>query len=693
MEDNKYNLCMELSRRELLQSSAFLGTTAGTSVGMTSFASSALAEGQDASSNEVTIRQGGEVVDTVVPFSAEGMDVREFYRNGAPTEDGVSQLFFYEHEGRLSLVALHDASNSSSGGSVQLTFEGLPDDGEWTVQDDRDHPPDEYAEDGSYAKWRWYRCCTDGGAYTWPADEDVEVTITPRPYHGGSGDPFSGIHTWKLRSGDGRSTTLSPDQPVTASIGAAGPVDGTLGWLIDEKNRKIASIRGAVPGEWESDRSRIDSRAEQFLETAEEVRDTGSPAERNQYEEALNRLNDSEDLMLGATRGPLSNIIPKTATLVIKAALALATEGIGQFARYNVKDRAIKFVQDRILGSARAVKDRTVHHFETGEWGIADPDEFGTLFDEGYFTLARFFDETIGRNPDPAERYFEEVTASGVAIGSFGVAQTDWGIQLQGAVENAYDTVETALNGLLYRLYYHDISDPQALDAVPDFSLPSDLDSYSIDVPGWISELSDRIPDEVSIDDDLPLGSYSDTLSDLNDTFTQAQPYLNLVDFPAPDVGSSGINAAMEDSVEALAADAEAGRLDETATEARSEAASTFETVLDGANEVFSTAFWIYEQVSDVLAATTVAAFVGLIGLMSTAVVVGTEASLLIGGVTVGTAISQLLSALYVLGWVELIFIAAQGLTLVAAVLFFQQTFAAGTLVVNNLPDSHLEGI
>ncbi len=219
------------------------------------FAGAALsAEAGAASNREITVSQGGTEVATVVPYS-HGMTVDRFYSyNGkyrgsqnssanTPSDvdleqGGVSQLFFHEYTDEqnkevLSLVMIHDEPGANSG-SHRVEFEGVPDSGSWTVKDDPTHAPDEYPADGSFAEWGWGSCCTDGGAYSWSDEGAVEFTVAPAAHSSRANTPFEGIHTWKLRSGDGTSATLDTSRPVTVTVGERVP-DDELGALVDEK--------------------------------------------------------------------------------------------------------------------------------------------------------------------------------------------------------------------------------------------------------------------------------------------------------------------------------------------------------------------------------------------------------------------------------------------------------------------------
>lgn len=657
--------------------------------------SSLLDEASADGSVEITVQQNGQEVATVSPIST-GRSIQDFYRYdridraSANTpmnlrEEGASKLFFYRKSGLntpISLVVIHDEPNNGNGGDARFDFEpnSLPDGDGWVVKDD----PGDAGYSRTYADWSWAPCCTDGGAYRGGFDQDIEITIDPS---------FNeGIGQWDVLDSDG-SVAKSFDVPADPITVTVSQVNRDLEQLINEKDSKITTIRNTIPEGWESDKSQIDARAEQFLNTAREVDDDGSPDEREQYEEALTRLNDSEDLMLVATQGPLRDIIPKTGSIIIKAVLALATEGLARFARSNAKDKALEFIHNRITGASKTMKNSFTNHFPVGDVSVDDPTELGTLFDKGYFPIAKYFDDTLGKDPDIAEKYFKNVEVSGNVTGGVGVVKTDWGKEGVEVISDAYEEVKRALNTLMYKLYYFSTSGPSTFDALPDFSLPPEIESYSIDIPNWITSYISDIPDSVSLDVDLPVDQYSSALSDLEDAFSQAQPYMNIIDFSRPGVSSTGINHIMADSVDALAADTKDGRLKGDARDTRSEAAETSNEMMKKTNNVFALSFEIYGIASKGLEFLTLAAFTGLLLALSSAIVYGAEVSLLAAPFTLGSVVTLMFEVLYILGWVELIYIGAQALTLTAAVLMFQKILASSVVIVNNLPSDALEGI
>lgn len=277
------------------------------------FAGAALATGAGAeSTRKITVSQGGTEVATVVPYS-HGMNVERFYsyngqyrgsaNSSANTpadvtleQAGVSQLFFHEYDGELSLVMIHDEPGGNNG-SHRMKFTGLPDTGEWAVKDDPTHAPDEYADDGSFAEWGWGNCCTDGGAYRWSAEKDVEFTVTPAAHSSRADEPFDGLHTWKLRSGDGTSHTLNmeqPIEPITVKIGASKPL--TL-----QKQELIDTIRADASDLMLDHRAEnLDQRGQQLLVEIDQA--LSNEDETFQYEEALERMLTAESVTESATR-------------------------------------------------------------------------------------------------------------------------------------------------------------------------------------------------------------------------------------------------------------------------------------------------------------------------------------------------------------------------------------------------------
>lgn len=177
------------------------------------------------SEREITVVQPETRDFTVTPLS-NGEPVEDFYgyrehethpESNTSTgieESDVSQLFFYEHDGRLSLVVLHDAPHESGGGDVTFAFEGLPADGAWVVRDDDPGNDSYFGTDR--VEWHWNPARTDGGAFRDVSGVD-EITVTPQR--------FNGIDRWQVRSGDGSTTELNTNQSVILTVGGETPIE------------------------------------------------------------------------------------------------------------------------------------------------------------------------------------------------------------------------------------------------------------------------------------------------------------------------------------------------------------------------------------------------------------------------------------------------------------------------------------
>ena len=137
---------------------------------------------------------------TIDPLGDGSQSVEAFYDYRTPTtepsahtyssygtthlqEDDTSSLFLYEGTAGPSLVLLHDQyGGNSSGGAVTMQFDGLPEEGEWVVEDDSyDGRDDEFSHDGSSSRitWVYTESRNDGAAFRGGLDDDVELTIDP----------------------------------------------------------------------------------------------------------------------------------------------------------------------------------------------------------------------------------------------------------------------------------------------------------------------------------------------------------------------------------------------------------------------------------------------------------------------------------------------------------------------------------
>ena len=157
--------------------------------------------------------QQGEFSATVLPISGP-QDVVSFYgysnfQSNTGFEDlalGRSLLFIYQDEttGTLSLVIVHGQPDGGAG-SATFTFDGLPDDVQFQVQDDID---DSWSLTPPTAQviWNWQPGFNDGGALGPLLPETFEITITPQF--------TSGITEWAALGGD----RLNPEIVLIPSL-------------------------------------------------------------------------------------------------------------------------------------------------------------------------------------------------------------------------------------------------------------------------------------------------------------------------------------------------------------------------------------------------------------------------------------------------------------------------------------------
>lgn len=104
-------------------------------------------------------------------------------------QERTSRLLLYRGpDDVLSLVVIHGNHHiediPEGGGAVSFTFDGLPADGEWAVQDDRYEGPDQFDRwelDGNRATihWTWQGGRTDGAVFS-GLGENFSITVEPR---------------------------------------------------------------------------------------------------------------------------------------------------------------------------------------------------------------------------------------------------------------------------------------------------------------------------------------------------------------------------------------------------------------------------------------------------------------------------------------------------------------------------------
>lgn len=152
--------------------------------------------------------------------------------------EDASQFFFYQGNGGLSLVMLHDKTNgsgASGGGTVTFLIDGLPITGGWVVKDD-DYPGsnDSFTFNGSTSvvTWSWQGNRSDGGAYqAEPSQWDSPIRIVPHFNRESKAYPnpawadqatTNQVERWIVRSGNGQAYALNLYQPVVIRQGTCG---------------------------------------------------------------------------------------------------------------------------------------------------------------------------------------------------------------------------------------------------------------------------------------------------------------------------------------------------------------------------------------------------------------------------------------------------------------------------------------
>lgn len=196
-------------------------------------------------SDGYAIEQAGNCYE-VTPISTEGQSVEEFYgyaedsdgevaRYSANTpigleqvNDGTSSLFLYEGPDGLSLVVLHGGVNATGGGAATMEFVGLPEEGEWVVQDDPSNRSVEVwnrtTTEGQAVDWGWRDRWTDGGAFQGGLDDEFTIRINASFNEDAAVDPVTpgNVTQWRaisMENGELQAITLDMNRSVTVRSG------------------------------------------------------------------------------------------------------------------------------------------------------------------------------------------------------------------------------------------------------------------------------------------------------------------------------------------------------------------------------------------------------------------------------------------------------------------------------------------
>ncbi|MDS0475116.1 CARDB domain-containing protein [Natrinema sp. 1APR25-10V2] len=207
-------------------------------------AASAVAPPDSNHPDEYAVAQGGDCW-TITPVGDGYQTVTEFYDyrtpNTSPSSysysshgtthlqaEDTSSLFLHEGSDGLSLVVVHGQYNGNSpGGAATMLFDGLPEDGEWVVEDDSyDGADDEFSHRDSSSRitWSWGENRTDGAAFNGGLDGDFSITVEPAFNDQADFSVYDGrVTDWQTISatdGGYERTSLDMSEPVTIQSGS-----------------------------------------------------------------------------------------------------------------------------------------------------------------------------------------------------------------------------------------------------------------------------------------------------------------------------------------------------------------------------------------------------------------------------------------------------------------------------------------
>ncbi len=194
------------------------------------------------------VEQGGQCIQ-ITPLGNGSQSVEAFYDYRSPvmaqtglyssygtTEiqiSQVSQVFVYRGSEGLSLVFLHDKFGDGGGGFVATAdITGLPEEGEWVVEDDTYNNRDDifqYSNGSAHIVWGSNGNRTDGAVFRGLASPNyTTITVDMQFNEESSNYPYpewdsppeqNEIERWIVRSGTGETTELDLSEPIQISPG------------------------------------------------------------------------------------------------------------------------------------------------------------------------------------------------------------------------------------------------------------------------------------------------------------------------------------------------------------------------------------------------------------------------------------------------------------------------------------------
>jgi len=194
-----------------------------------------------------SVTQGDEC-HTVTPVGRAWENVSAFYdydgRNSVGTaefqQNQASTLIIFHGTKGYSLVVVNDRyedfGNSSYGSTATMEFIGLPESGEWVIEDDDyEDRDDEFIHRGTRSKinWKWIGGRTDGGVFRGlDTTENLDLRVVPRFNDRAeawgawdwSGDQNNRTEAWRLYTDRENAVQLNMNQPIRIT---KGPCDSS----------------------------------------------------------------------------------------------------------------------------------------------------------------------------------------------------------------------------------------------------------------------------------------------------------------------------------------------------------------------------------------------------------------------------------------------------------------------------------
>ncbi|WP_265107825.1 CARDB domain-containing protein [Halosolutus halophilus] len=194
-------------------------------------------------SDKYSVIQGDQCI-TIEPLGFAHQSAEEFYDYRTPDtdpssptysshgtrnlqEDDTSIVFLHESRDGLSLGFVHDRTNgNSSGGAATFQISGLPEDGEWVIEDDNyDGADDEFdhRNETSRISWVWAQNRSDGAVFNGGLEDDFAIEVFPMFNDEADFRVYDGeISDWEVISGppnDRKRTSLDMREPIVIQSG------------------------------------------------------------------------------------------------------------------------------------------------------------------------------------------------------------------------------------------------------------------------------------------------------------------------------------------------------------------------------------------------------------------------------------------------------------------------------------------